>query len=372
MESAVRTYARLVSREEAVPFQNLEHELTEYWSVLEPVMRWDASERQARGYSFLSNEVFPRRKAMLSIADQIGAVNEQQLTAGNQQVGDLFSGFRVRLSVTLLVTLGLGAALAGFSVVRILRLERESSARFHEISQARSELKELSGRLVEAQENERRAISRELHDEVGQSLSALVVGLGNLAAAFRRGSMDDVGGQVESLRKLAESSVGVVRNMALLLRPSMLDDLGLIPALQWQAREVSKRTGMIVNVAADDDVDNVPEEYKTAIYRVVQEALHNCEQHAKANLVRVAVRRQQQFLLLSVQDDGRGFEPRIQKGMGLLGMQERIARLGGTFHIDSQAGHGTLILAKMPFASGGVQEEAGEAERTLESNKAAS
>ena len=356
MESSLQSYARLLSPEGATPFHNLERELGEYWRVLEPVMRWDAGERRARGYPFLRDEVFPRRMAMLGIADQIGAVNERQLTAGNQQVSDLFEGFRVRLSITVLVTLGLGASLAAFSMVRILRLEQESAARFHEISQARSELKELSARVVEAQESERRAISRELHDEVGQSLSALVVGLGNLAAAFRRGSTADVGAQVESLRKLAESSVGVVRNMALLLRPSMLDDLGLIPALQWQAREVSKRTGLMVNVAADDAVDNLPDEYKTSIYRVVQEALHNCEQHARAKAVRVMVRRYEQSLLLSIQDDGRGFDPQIEKGMGLLGMQERIARLGGAFRVDSQPGQGTLLTASLPFESGPARE----------------
>lgn len=356
MAAALKAYGRLRSAEEVLPLQNLDLELEEYWRVLQPVMQWDAKERQARGYPFLRDEVFRRRMSMLSIADQIRAVNEQQLNAGNRQVADLFTGFRLRLSITLLVTLGLGAALASFSVVRILRLENESAARFREIAQARAELKELSGRLVETQESERRAISRELHDEIGQSLSALLVGLSNLAAAIPRGSAADLAGQVDGLRKLAESSVGVVRNMALLLRPSMLDDLGLIPALQWQAREVAKRTGMLVNVAADDDVDYLPDEYKTSIYRVVQEALHNCEQHAKANLVRVTVRQQHQWLLLSIQDDGRGFQSELDKGMGLLGMQERITRLGGTFHVDSQAGHGTLIMVKLPYPAGRLQD----------------
>ena len=350
MESALGAYSGLASSGEAKPFASLQQELAQYWRVLEPVMRWDAAERQARGYAFLRDEVFPRRMAMLSIADQIGAVNEQQLNTGDVQVADLFSGFRIRLSIMLLVTLAVGAALAGFSMLRILRLERESAARFRETAQARMELKELSARLVEAQESERRAISRELHDEVGQSLSALVVGLGNLGAAIPSAANTHLAANVEELRKLAQSSVGLVRNMALLLRPSMLDDLGLVPALQWQAREVSKRTGLIVNVAADGVPDELPEEYKTSIYRVVQEALHNCEQHAQAKLVRVTIRQQQESLLLSIQDDGRGFQPQSEKGLGLLGMQERVARLGGTFHVDSQVGHGTLVMVRLPFA----------------------
>src|SRR5262249_23739700 len=92
------------------------------------------------------------------------------------------------------------------------------------------------------------------------------------------------------------------------------------------------------------------EEYKTSIYRIVQEALHNCEQHAEAKLVRITVRQHQESLLLSIQDDGRGFEPQVEKGLGLLGMQERVARLGGSFQVDSQSGHGTLIMVRLPFA----------------------
>ena len=353
MEAALQSYSRLSNSTETKPFESLQQELAQYWRVLQPVLRWDTKERQAHGYPFLRDEVFPRRMAMLSIADQIGAVNEQQLNLGNLQAGELFSGFRIRLSITLLVTLGVGAALAAVSMTRILRLEQESAARFRETAQARTELEELSARLVEAQESERRSISRELHDEVGQSLSALVVGLGNLAAAIPAADNGHLAANLAALRKLAESSVGVVRNMALLLRPSMLDDLGLVPALQWQAREVSKRTGMMINVAADDVPDDLPDEYKTSIYRVVQEALHNCEQHARAKVVRVTVRHQHESLLLSIQDDGRGFQPQMEKGLGLLGMQERIARLGGTFNVDSQVGHGTLVMVRLPFAHDG-------------------
>ena len=113
---------------------------------------------------------------------------------------------------------------------------------------------------MEAQEEERRAISRELHDEVGQSLSALLMELGNLGAVAPGDA--ELRSHVESIRKLAESSVNVVRNMALLLRPSMLDDLGLVPALQWQAREISKRTGMAVTVDAESVADDLPEDHE--------------------------------------------------------------------------------------------------------------
>jgi signal transduction histidine kinase len=240
--------------------------------------------------------------------------------------------------------------LAAFSITRTLRLEREATLRYGEIVKAREDLKELSARLVEAQENERRAISRELHDEVGQALSALLVELGNLSAALTSGSSDELREHVDTIKKLAENGVHNVRNMALLLRPSMLDDLGLVPALQWQAREVSKRTGMRVNVAAESVSDDLPEAHKTCVYRIVQEALNNSSRHAHANVVRVTVKQEPGRIFLTVQDDGKGFEPRLERGLGLLGMEERVSHLGGEFSVDSSPGHGALVTIVLPLA----------------------
>ena len=156
MEAALREYESLIGKSEDNPLRNLEAQLREYWRVLQPAMYWTPEQRRQSGYAFLRDEVYSRRAVLLHIADQIGAVNERQLDYGNAQVTQLFSGFRVRLGITLLVVLCLGVLLAGFSVTRILRLEDESARRFQEIEQARSELKELSARLVVAQEDERK------------------------------------------------------------------------------------------------------------------------------------------------------------------------------------------------------------------------
>src|SRR6185437_12479133 len=192
---------------------------------------------------------------------------------------------------------------AAFTIRRTLDLENELNKRYEEGRRAQQELKELSARLVSAQEEERRAISRELHDEVGQSLSALLMEAGNAAASVAPDSAE-VRKHVESIKRLAESSVNVIRNMMLLLRPSMLDDFGLVPALQWQARETAKRTGLRIHVDADDAADDLPEEHKTCIYRVVQETLHNCARHAQARSVDIAVRWEPHRIVLTVQDDG--------------------------------------------------------------------
>lgn len=145
-----------------------------------------------------------------------------------------------------------------------------------------------------------------------------------------------------------------MRNMSLLLRPSMLDDLGLVPALQWQAREVSRNAGLRVNVVAEGVSDDLPEEHKTCIYRIVQEALHNCSRHANAQTVRIQVQQSPDKLILSIQDDGRGFNPVRDKGLGLLGMQERVKHLGGFFRAASEVGQGTLLSIELPLPASSV------------------
>lgn len=351
MDSALHKYTALLNKEEAGPFRNLTEELAVYWKMLEPVLLWNTTQRRDHGYAFLRDEVFPRRTAMLNIADQIARINESQLTSGKEKVGRMFAEFRRRLIITIGLTIGVGLLLAAFSMGKILRLEAEAAARYEEIVTARAELKQLSARLVEAQENERRSISRELHDEVGQALAGIRVELANLSRKILSKDLDGIGAKVDEIKAMVEDSAGVVRNMALLLRPSMLDDLGLVPALQWQAREVSKRTGLRVKVAAEGVSEELPEEHKTCIYRIVQEALHNCVQHAAAGMVRVTVRQEADRILLTIQDDGKGFDAQQERGMGLLGMQERVSHLGGTFSVESLAGQGAIVCIVLPFAS---------------------
>jgi signal transduction histidine kinase len=353
MDAAIEQYRKLLNAEEAQPFQNLTTELTAYWKVLEPVFQWTAEQRRRDGYTFLRDEVFPRRQTMLGIAGQIGAINGSQLNAGKLKVEDTFRHSQRRLTFTLGLTIGLGLLLAAFSTRKIVGLETETTERYREISDARAELKQLSARLVQAQEDERRSISRELHDEVGQSLTGVLVEMANLSARIRSRDTESVAAKVDEIKKLVENSIRVVRNMALLLRPSMLDDLGLVPALQWQAREVSKRSSLWVKVAADDVSEDLPEEHKTCVYRIVQEALHNIVKHADAHEVTVTVHQDADHLRLSIRDDGKGFHAQ-QKGMGLLGMQERVSYLGGTFSVDSEPGQGTELNVKLPLAHAAV------------------
>jgi len=350
MDSALQQYRALLIGKEKQPFDGLVEALSDYWHVLEPTLGWSPEQRQEHGYVFLRDEVFPRRTAVLGIADRIGSINESQLNAGKVRVQETFAQFRRRLTIALGLTIGLGLLLAAFSMRRILGLESETTKRYREISEARMELKELSARLVEAQENERRSISRELHDEVGQALSGTLVEMANLSTLVRANNLDGIQAKAAEIKKEIEHSIHIVRNMALLLRPSMLDDLGLVPALQWQAREAGRRSGLIVKVAAEDVSENLPEEHKTCIYRVVQEALHNSLRHAEAGEVVVTVRQEVDRILLSIEDDGKGFNVR-HRGMGLLGMKERVERLSGDFAVDSRVGRGTVVRVALPMST---------------------
>jgi signal transduction histidine kinase len=361
MNSALDSYRSQIAPAQVKHYSALRAELGGYWRILAPVLQWDPAERRRMGYVFLRDEVYPRRQNMLAISDRIAGINEQQLSAGNDQVVSLLGRFQTRLAITLFAAVAFGLGMAAFSIRRILGLETRAHSRYEEAAEARSQLKDLSARLVRAQETERRALSRELHDEVGQSLSAVLIELRNLATGLELRSEEQSQNQIESIKNLVESTIRVVRNMALLLRPSMLDDLGLVPALKWQAREVSKRTSLDVSVAAELR-DDPPDDFKTCIYRVVQEALHNCASHARAKSVRIRVQQQPGRLNLSIQDDGQGFDSRQVKGLGLLGIQERVAQLGGKCMVHSVPGSGTILTVELPMDGDDARVERGPSE----------
>ena len=144
-----------------------------------------------------------------------------------------------------------------------------------------------------------------------------------------------------------------VRDLAMGLRPSMLDDLGLEPALRWQAREFSRHSGVQATIETDGDLGRLSEPVRTCIYRVVQESLTNCARHSEARNVRILVHANQDRISLTVQDDGKGFDPKtlVSRGLGLIGMEERIKKLGGTLAISSQNlknPKGTVLRVELP------------------------
>lgn len=343
---ALVQYGKSLEPEESKPFASLKSEIEAYWRVLGGIFAWTADERDKYRYQFFYTELVPRRTSMLQIADRVGQLNEQTLQRGDQRLAGLVGRLQLGLLIMTGVTLLGGTALAVYTSYLILRLQGEARLRLAESIEVRASLHELSAKLVRAQEEERRALSRELHDEAGQAFSAIMLEAENLLDMTENSGLVP---RLESIRNLAERGVTETRNMALLLRPSMLDDFGLVPALNWQAKETAKRSGLRVQVAAADMQQELPEEHKTCIYRIVQEALNNVMRHAQASAVQVSLQQHPGELLLSIQDDGTGFDAQRVRGLGLLGMEERTRHLGGKFAIDSHAGRGTLLKINLPL-----------------------
>jgi signal transduction histidine kinase len=238
---------------------------------------------------------------------------------------------------------------AAASILRITRLETRNQEHQRRTEQAEQELRRLSQQLVQAQENERKSIARELHDQVGQMLTAVRMELGSLTQ-LRSASEEQFQTRVREARQVTEQALRAVRDLAMGLRPSMLDDLGLVPAIQWQARDFSRRAGVPVHVQVDGRLDGLPEAHRTCVFRIVQEALTNCARHAHAQNIRISLHGRAGLLSLAIQDDGAGFGPRDSrgKGLGLIGMEERVGELGGQIEILSQPHKGTLVRVELP------------------------
>ncbi len=224
--------------------------------------------------------------------------------------------------------------------------------------QREERLRQLTDQLVRAQEDERRRIARELHDELGQALTAISLDL----AGIDRGLPADVPtallDRLEEARALVNEIDDRVNEIALNLRPSLLDDLGLIPALRWYTGRFSERTGTTILTHFQEIGSRLRDELATAIYRIVQESLTNVARHAGASRVKLALLISDHTIELSIEDNGSGFDAyRVNNGstlpgIGLIGIQERIHNLGGSLKIHSCADQGTKVTIRLPLQSG--------------------
>ncbi|HUX13607.1 MAG TPA: ATP-binding protein [Spirochaetia bacterium] len=218
---------------------------------------------------------------------------------------------------------------------------------------AQARLRNLSHRLLEAQENERKAIARELHDEIGQLLTATKIDL----QVIRRDPLaGETAMRVDRSLTTIDRCLEQLRNLSLGLRPSMLDDLGLVPTLRWQAETLSARFGFAIRLRVQGVSGRFHSDIEVVCYRVTQEALTNAARHASASKITVSLRIQKQQLVLSINDDGVGFEVDAAlsdaaggRSFGLIGMQERAALAGGTAEITSRPGEGTTVTVRLPL-----------------------
>ncbi len=228
---------------------------------------------------------------------------------------------------------------------RLLELVRQTS----------EDLKVLSARLINIQEQERKKIAEKLHDEIGQTLFAMKMNLDvtrkNLPSDIEQ--LEDIESRLSDTEELLSQTIDRIRSLTTDLRPSMLDDFGLIPALKWDVENFTKRTSIEVDLQTRNLKGRFPSEIETTFYRILREALANVAKHAQATEVTIRLARERHSLSLSVEDNGKGFDPKkmtlVKNRLGLFSIKERVKLLNGDFKIDSKPNKGTKLNVKIPL-----------------------
>ena len=338
------------TREQAI---QLRVRMDAWFAVLRKIENWNEPTRFAQGYDFIREELpGPRETASEILVEMTDANNAAAKRVADELTWTRQAAMR-RIFFLPAVCMVIAVAVVGFSFAYARDLEVESQRKYEEVARAKNEMERLSARLLNVQEEERRGLSRELHDGIGQTLTALRIEVSHFQS--NKLLMDeDVRERWNRAKRLAEDAVRTVRDISLLLRPSLLDDLGLEPALRWQTEDFGRRTGITCHFNAESLQEQIPDAWKTCVFRIVQEAIHNCEKHAAPRTVRVAIRQDAEQLIVDVEDDGCGFDLHGKSapqgtGLGIVGMRERAAMLGGSLHIQSSPGRGTKLTVHLPL-----------------------
>jgi two-component system, NarL family, sensor histidine kinase UhpB len=230
---------------------------------------------------------------------------------------------------------------------------------FHQLEERNRELQALSERAINAQEEERRAIAQSLHDDTGQALSMLIIHLDRIDERILP-SQKELKGQVAEARALAANALAELRRILSGLRPAILDDLGLVPAIRWFARANLEQASIPVDISAPESLPELSPAVTTTLFRIVQEAVSNIVRHAGAGAVTIVLEENSGLVQLRIRDNGRGFDPlhasrdavELQQ-LGLLGIRERAEQLGGQVRVESAPGQGTSLHVSIPVGGAG-------------------
>jgi signal transduction histidine kinase len=328
--------------------RRLRLEVQAYWESMEPIFKWTPEQKRTMGTKFLRESVLPRWQHVVDLANEITAINEANLRTERERIEASQNRLQTVLRNLMGVALLTGIVVAFVSTHQFRTLEVRNLSQVEEIAQAEQELRRLSRKLVQAQEEERKFIARELHDALGQMVTAQ--GMEISALEVVRNDPAQFQALLKDIKVLNREVLSSVRDLAMGLRPSMLDDIGLLAALQWQARQFSRRAGIPVEVECPADLGVLPDSHLTCVYRTVQEALTNCAKHSQATQIKIQIVDDEKQVLVKIADNGIGFEAHDQTmtGLGLLGMQERARELNGHFAVSSAKGAGTTVSVSLP------------------------
>ena len=336
---------------EAPKLHEMREELAAYWETLEPIFMWTPQEKQAYSFGFLRARVIPRRESVIRLTEDVERFNNAALEAQRTTITQREAEFTSFLRWLMLLTVFCGSSVAFASTYRVSQLERRSVEEHLRTQRAEAQMRQLSHQLVQAQEEERRSISRELHDEIGQMLTGLRMefrGLSRLHGA----TAEEFQERINQGKVLLDQALQAVRDIAMGLRPSMLDDLGLEAALRWQARDFCRRHDIPVNVDVRTRLEDLPDQHKTNFYRIIQEALTNCAKHSKAKSISVLIEQADDEISVDISDDGVGLRGDVQqgRGLGLIGIQERAREMGGRMEVAPRNDGGTRVRVTVPLS----------------------
>ena len=330
----------------------LRTEIGDFRNTMLQVLATDSSRWPTEARNILRTQIVPKREVVIRVSEEVQALNRSAFVQHQVGSAEIAGAAQRRLWESLGLALAASFGIALLATLYAGRLEdRIRWQRSKDVQHAR-DLQHLSAKLIAAQEEERRRISRELHDEIGQVLAAIKV---ELAVAQR--AIDSTGGTTHLLddaRSITDGALTTVRDLSRLLHPSLLDDLGLPAAVEWYLRGLGKRSSLRANLFQDRMDERFMPEIEVSAYRIVQEALTNVAKHARATVCRVYLQRLPNTVLITIEDDGAGFDlaaaerPGERRGLGLVGIRERVKQLGGTLRLESAPGKGTRLTAELP------------------------
>lgn len=332
----------------------LQTALDQYWSSLDIVLD-DMPGRPVQGTGIVRRLVVPARENVLGLVDSLTALQRLALQRHDIEVSLLYAEVRSRLLAIGSIAILVGLLVAWLATGYVRRLHREIERQRMAEQHNRHDLERLSARLVTAQEEERRSLARELHDAVGQALTAIKMEMGVAMRGLGPDSRSRA--SLEEARSLTENTLQSVRDLSQLLHPSMLDDFGLPDALRGFLKSFSKRTGIRAQLVTERMDDRLPSDVEVCAYRIVQEATTNVARHSGATVCTVSLGRRGVVLLLTIEDDGRGVDltktgaGTTRRGLGLIGMRERAQALSGTFVVENRAEGGTRVVVRLPVAA---------------------
>lgn len=346
--------------------ERLKTELENFRVMIVEILEGDPNRLALQAPELLRTRIGPRRELVIRVSEDVTALNRAEFVRHQSDLASIARDAQRLVWLQLGFALALSVAIALMATLHAGRLESRLREQMIKDLEASRNLQRLSNQLLTAQEDERRAIARELHDEIGQALTAI-----KMEVAVAQRSIQAAGGPgdlLDDARTIVDGALQSTRGLSHVIHPALLDDLGLSAAVDWYLSGFRKRHPIATELLEEGMADRLAPEIETAAYRIIQEAMMNVAKHARATLCRVYLQRLPATLLVTVEDNGTGFDTQSsrrggsQLGLGLISIQERAALVGGVVRLESTPGKGTRVTVELPARP---REKPGEAVHML-------